>query len=107
MRQGRSRRLAGPMLLALALAASQGCAGGTALLAEPTGNEKAAKLSGINTERLTFLTFVNMGALAALAGMIILTGLSRWYSRNGHARRPARYRNRAVPQGACEEPHDR
>ena len=30
------------------------------------GNEKAAKLSGIKTERLTFLTFVNMGVLAAL-----------------------------------------
>ncbi len=34
------------------------------------GNEKAAKLSGVNTERLTFLTFVNMGVLAALAGLI-------------------------------------
>ena len=33
------------------------------------GNEKAAKLSGINTERLTFLTFANMGLLAALAGL--------------------------------------
>src|SRR5919107_2664872 len=32
------------------------------------GNEKAAKLSGIKTERLTFLTFVNMGVLAGLAG---------------------------------------
>ena len=32
------------------------------------GNEKAAKLSGIKTERLTFFTFVNMGVLAALAG---------------------------------------
>jgi putative multiple sugar transport system permease protein len=30
------------------------------------GNEKAARLSGIKTERLTFLTFVNMGVLAAL-----------------------------------------
>ncbi len=30
------------------------------------GNAKAAKLSGIKTERLTFLTFVNMGVLAAL-----------------------------------------
>ena len=34
------------------------------------GNEKAAKLSGIRSERLTFLTFVNMGVLAALAGLI-------------------------------------
>jgi len=31
------------------------------------GNEKATKLSGINTERLSFLTFVNMGVLAGLA----------------------------------------
>ncbi len=34
------------------------------------GNEKAAKLSGIATERLTFLAFVNMGVLAALAGLV-------------------------------------
>jgi putative multiple sugar transport system permease protein len=40
------------------------------------GNEKAAKLSGINTERLTFFTFVNMGVLAALAGMIIAARLN-------------------------------
>jgi len=40
------------------------------------GNEKAAKLSGINTERLTFLTFANMGMLAALAGMIIAARLN-------------------------------
>ena len=40
------------------------------------GNEKAAKLSGINTERLTFLAFVNMGVLAALAGMIIAARLN-------------------------------
>jgi putative multiple sugar transport system permease protein len=33
------------------------------------GNAKAARLSGIKTERLAFLTFVNMGALAALAGL--------------------------------------
>jgi putative multiple sugar transport system permease protein len=35
------------------------------------GNEKAAKLSGINTNRLILLTFVNMGALAALAGLVV------------------------------------
>jgi putative multiple sugar transport system permease protein len=40
------------------------------------GNEKATKLSGINTERLSFLTFVNMGALAGLAGMIVATRLN-------------------------------
>ncbi|WP_035983038.1 sugar ABC transporter permease, partial [Bradyrhizobium sp. STM 3843] len=34
------------------------------------GNAKAAKLSGIKAERLVFLTFVNMGALAALAGLV-------------------------------------
>ena len=40
------------------------------------GNEKAAKLSGIRTERLTFLTFANMGLLAALAGMIFAARLN-------------------------------
>ncbi|NWJ26890.1 sugar ABC transporter permease GguB [Rhizobium sp. RM] len=40
------------------------------------GNEKATKLSGINTERLNFLTFINMGVLAGLAGMIIATRLN-------------------------------
>ena len=40
------------------------------------GNRKAAALSGINVQRLTFLTFVNMGVLAALAGMIISARLN-------------------------------
>ncbi len=40
------------------------------------GNVKAAKLSGIATERLTFLTFVNMGFLAALAGLIFAARLN-------------------------------
>jgi putative multiple sugar transport system permease protein len=40
------------------------------------GNEKAAKLSGINTEYLTFLAFVIMGALAALAGLIFAARLN-------------------------------
>lgn len=40
------------------------------------GNEKAAKLSGIKTERLVFLTFVNMSVLAALAGMIVAARLN-------------------------------
>jgi putative multiple sugar transport system permease protein len=40
------------------------------------GNEKAAKLSGIKTERLTLLTFVTMGALAALAGLIFTARLN-------------------------------
>ncbi len=40
------------------------------------GNEKAAKLSGIKTERLTFGTFITMGALAALAGLIFAARLN-------------------------------
>ena len=40
------------------------------------GNEKAAKLSGINTEKLTFLTFTIMGALAALGGLIFAARLN-------------------------------
>jgi putative multiple sugar transport system permease protein len=40
------------------------------------GNEKAAKLSGINTEKLTFLTFAIMGVLAALAGLIFAARLN-------------------------------
>ncbi len=40
------------------------------------GNEKAARLSGIKTERLAFLTFVNMGVLAALAGLVFAARLN-------------------------------
>ncbi|MDI1263996.1 MAG: sugar ABC transporter permease [bacterium] len=40
------------------------------------GNARAASLSGIKTERLTFLTFVNMGALAALAGLVFAARLN-------------------------------
>jgi len=40
------------------------------------GNPKAAKLSGIKTERLAFYTFVNMGALAALAGLVFAARLN-------------------------------
>jgi putative multiple sugar transport system permease protein len=40
------------------------------------GNEKAARLSGINTNRLVFLCFANMGVLAALAGMIVTARLN-------------------------------
>jgi putative multiple sugar transport system permease protein len=40
------------------------------------GNEKATRLSGINTERLTFLIFTIMGALAALGGMIYAARLN-------------------------------
>ncbi|OAN73424.1 ABC transporter permease [Sulfitobacter sp. EhC04] len=40
------------------------------------GNEKAAALSGINSKRLTFLTFANMGMLAALAGLVFAARLN-------------------------------
>lgn len=34
------------------------------------GNEKAAKLSGVNTNRMLFLTYVNMGFLSAVAALV-------------------------------------
>lgn len=40
------------------------------------GNEKAARLSGIKTERLSFYAFVNMGVLAALAGLVFAARLN-------------------------------
>ncbi|PZX18818.1 putative multiple sugar transport system permease protein [Palleronia aestuarii] len=40
------------------------------------GNEKAATLSGINSQRLVFLTFANMGMLAALAGLVFAARLN-------------------------------
>jgi len=40
------------------------------------GNEKAARLSGVNSPRLLFYTFVNMGVLSALAGMIVAARLN-------------------------------
>jgi putative multiple sugar transport system permease protein len=40
------------------------------------GNEKAARLSGIRTARLTFLTFANMGMLAAIAGLVFAARLN-------------------------------
>jgi len=41
------------------------------------GNIKAAALSGINTERLTFYVFSIMGALAGLAGLIYAARLNQ------------------------------
>ncbi|MCW1932512.1 multiple monosaccharide ABC transporter permease [Pararhodobacter zhoushanensis] len=49
------------------------------------GNQKAAKLSGIKTERLTFLAFVNMGMLAALAGLIYAARLNSATPKAGFA----------------------
>src|SRR3954447_12002710 len=40
------------------------------------GNAKAAKLSGIKAERLVFMTFINMGVLAALAGLVFAARLN-------------------------------
>jgi len=40
------------------------------------GNRLAAQLSGVRTERLIFLTFVNMGVLAGLAGLIVAARLN-------------------------------
>ncbi len=40
------------------------------------GNEKAAKLSGIKTERVMFWVYVNMGVIAALAGMVFAARLN-------------------------------
>jgi putative multiple sugar transport system permease protein len=41
------------------------------------GNIKAAQLSGIKTERLTLLVFINMGMLSALGGLIIAARLGQ------------------------------
>jgi putative multiple sugar transport system permease protein len=40
------------------------------------GNKLAAQLSGIRTDWLTFFTFVNMGVLAGLAGLIVAARLN-------------------------------
>ncbi|MEU4348047.1 multiple monosaccharide ABC transporter permease [Streptomyces sp. NPDC023838] len=40
------------------------------------GNQAAAKLSGVKDKRVTFLVFVNMGILAALAGVVFAARLN-------------------------------
>ena len=40
------------------------------------GNEKATKLSGINTENVYFLAYLNMGLLSALAGMLTIARMT-------------------------------
>ncbi|QFU08098.1 Xylose transport system permease protein XylH [Rhodobacteraceae bacterium THAF1] len=47
------------------------------------GNEKAATLSGINSKRLVFLTFANMGMLAALAGLVFAARLNTATPKSG------------------------
>lgn len=49
------------------------------------GNHKAAKLSGIKTERLTFLAFLNMGILAAAAGLVFAARLNTATPKAGFA----------------------
>lgn len=39
------------------------------------GNQPAAKLSGVRDKRVTFMVFVNMGVLAALAGLVFAARL--------------------------------
>lgn len=40
------------------------------------GNEKATKLSGINTNKVYFLAYLNMGFLAAIAGMVTIARMT-------------------------------
>ena len=40
------------------------------------GNEKATRLSGINTNKVYFLAYLNMGFLAALAGMVTVARMN-------------------------------
>ena len=40
------------------------------------GNEKATKLSGINTNKVYFIAYTNMGLLAALAGMLTIARMT-------------------------------
>ena len=40
------------------------------------GNEKATKLSGINTDMVYFIAYTNMGFLAALAGMLTIARMT-------------------------------
>ncbi|QDL94048.1 sugar ABC transporter permease (plasmid) [Paroceanicella profunda] len=47
------------------------------------GNEGATRLSGVDTKRLTFLTFVNMGVLTALAGLVFAARLNTATPKSG------------------------
>jgi putative multiple sugar transport system permease protein len=40
------------------------------------GNEKAAKLSGVKTQRIVFWVFVNMGIMSALSGLVFAARLN-------------------------------
>ncbi|KMT27188.1 xylose transport system permease protein XylH [Melissococcus plutonius] len=47
------------------------------------GNKKAANLSGIKTKKITFWVFVNIGAMAVLAGLILTARLNAATSQAG------------------------
>lgn len=47
------------------------------------GNAKAARLSGVNTQRLMFLSYINMGLLAGIAGMVFAARLDSAAPMNG------------------------
>ena len=58
------------------------------------GNEKATRLSGINTNKVYFMAYANMGLLAGLCGLLCLAvfhrrGICLWWSRDC---RRSRYR---------------
>jgi putative multiple sugar transport system permease protein len=48
------------------------------------GNAKAAMLSGVNAKRLVFLTFVNMGLLSALGGIVFAARINSATPRAGN-----------------------
>ena len=49
------------------------------------GNEKATKLSGINTNKVYFLAYTNMGLLSALAGLITVARLTTATAQSGQS----------------------
>ena len=49
------------------------------------GNTKAAKLSGIKTDRLVLYTFINLGVLSALAGLVFAARLNTATPKAGNA----------------------
>lgn len=40
------------------------------------GNKKSAELSGLKTKKITFMVFINMGIMAALAGLVLTARLN-------------------------------
>jgi putative multiple sugar transport system permease protein len=48
------------------------------------GNEKAAGLSGVNIKKVLFSTFINMGVLAGLAGLVFAARLNAGTPKAGY-----------------------